>query len=146
MLRGKTFCYACIMYLRFQVLILIVLSLQANSYYYGYAVVHFPESFIYFGGYGTAASSVISKFDSITREWSNLGNLVTRRHYHAAIFDGTYFLVTGGMNYDSRGDSYKTEKCSLTESTMTCQQQEPELFEYEFHEMFLVPGDFCKNA
>ena len=121
------------------------LSLQVTSNFYNYAVVQFQESFIYFGGAvdsGKSRTSVIAKFDSTTRQWSNLGNLVTGRRDHGAIFDGTYFLVAGGY-----GDTYKTEKCSLTGSTMTCQQQEPELNGYEeYPELFLVQDDFCKNA
>ena len=83
-------------------------------------MVHFQESFIYFGG--EDGKSVITKFDSTTRQWSKIGNLVTGRMDHGVMFDGTNFLVAGG--YDA---SLKTEKCSLTGSTMTCQQQEPEL-------------------
>ena len=113
---------------------------KESSYIY-YAVVYFQDSFIYFGGYGISDDlSVISKFDSTTRQWSNLGNLVTGRFDHGAIFDGTYFLIIGGY------DTHKTEKCSLSGSTMTCQQQQPELTDYRaYPELFLVPGDFCKN-
>ena len=103
-------------------------------------MVHFQDAFIYFGGAGPSGRSVIAKFDSATRQWSNLGNLVAGREDHGVIFDGTYFLVAGGYH-----DSYKTEKCRLTGSTMTCQQQEPELYEYQTPELFLVPDDFCKS-
>ena len=130
-----------------RIFILINLSLQATTYFYNYAVVHFQEAFIYFGGgvdfHGDGTtSSVIAKFDSITRHWSILGNLLDGRHGHGVIFDGSYFLVAGGRNW-----SFQTEKCSLTESTITCQQQEPELDgNEEYPELFLVQDDFCKNT
>ena len=104
-------------------------------------MVHFEESFIYFGGEGNSGSSVIAKFDSATRQWSNIGNLVTGRQDHGAIFDGRYFLVAGGY------DTLKTERCILVGSTMTCQEQQPELGYYRnYPELFLVPDDYCKNT
>ena len=105
-------------------------------------MVGFEQSFIYFGGYGVDGNSVIAKFDSTTRQWSNIGNLMTGRDHHSAIFDGSYFLVVGGL-----GGSFKTEKCSLVGSSMTCEQQEPELVKYEaYPELFLVDDDYCKNT
>ena len=87
-----------------------------------YAVVRFQEFFIYFGGVADTTDVFrIAKFDSVTRKWSNLGNMVTARSKHGVDFDGTYFLVAG--DYKNR----KTEKCTLTGSTMTCQQQGPNL-------------------
>ena len=118
------------------------LSLQVTSNFYNYAVVQFQESFIYFGGaVDSVKSSVIAKFDSTTRQWSNLGNLARSRKDHGAIFDGAYFLVAGGYS-----SSYKTEKCSFSGSTITCQQQEPTLSSYEQNpELFLVSDGFCKK-
>ena len=125
-----------------RIFILINLSLQATTYFYNYAVVHFQEAFIYFGGMGSSGESLIAKFGTTTRQWSNLGNLVTGRHSHGAIFDGAHFIVIGGYR-----DAYTTEKCSLSGSTMTCKQQEPELNRYqEYPELFLVQDDFCKNT
>ena len=61
---------------------------------------------------------------------------MTGRDEHGAIFDGTYFLVAGGWSYSNR---FKTEKCSLSGSTMTYQEQQPELLRYELYpELFLV--------
>ena len=101
-------------------------------------MVHYQGSFIYFGGVN---SSKIKKFDSITRQWSDLGNLVTARQNHGADFDGAYFLVVGGGN-----GSFETEKCSLTESKMTCHLQAPTLYKYEYPELFHVQDDFCKST
>ena len=119
--------------------------MKASSYdnhYYEYAVVHFQDCFIYFGGDGSSGYSVIAKFDSTTREWSNIGHLITGRMVHGAIFDGSYFLVIGGFD-----DYYQTEKCSFSGSTMTCTQQQPDLYRYQMYpELFLVPNDFCKNT
>ena len=108
-------------------------------------MVYFEGSFIYFGGDGSRRrKSTIASFDSTTRQWSYLGTLVTGREDHGATFDGKYFLVVGGFNPD---DDMKTEKCSLSNSTMTCQQQQPDLFRYEaYPELFIVPDDFCKNT
>ena len=105
-------------------------------------MVYFQESFIYFGGRGSDRSSMIAKFDSMTRQWSKIGNLVAGREDHGAIFDGIYFLIIGGY-----GETIKTEKCSLSGSTMTCQQQQPELTEYQqYPELFLVPDNFRGNS
>ena len=49
--------------------------------------------------------------------------------------------VVGGFN------EKKTEKCSLVGSAMTCQQQEPELYNYGYYpELFLVQDDYCKKT
>ena len=118
---------------------------EKGTNYYEYAVVNFGNSFIYFGGYSSGSSSVITKFDSTTRQWSDLGNLVTSRYLHSSIFVGSYFLVVGGNNdYES---SLKTEKCTLSDSFVTCQQQLPELNQYlEYPEVFTVSENFCKKT
>ena len=105
-------------------------------------MVHHANSFFYFGGYGNDGKSVIAKFDSATRQWSNIGNLVTGRQDHGAIFDGSFFLVAGGISR-----SYKTERCNFAGSTMICEEQLPELTNYqEYPELLLVEEDYCKNT
>ena len=113
---------------------------KAFSHYF-YSVVHVENSFIYFGGQESTGKSLIAKFAAITRHWSNIGNLVTGRDFQGAIFDGTHFLVAGGLG------SLKTELCSLADSTMTCHQQQPELTNYyNYPELFLVEDDYCKKT
>ena len=129
---------------------MLVQLIRASSQYYSYAVVYHQESFIYFGGSRDGrenGNSVIAKYDP-TRplKWSSIGSLVSRRYGNGAVFDGNYFLVVGGKRtYDDR-DPIKTEKCTLNGSTMTCQEQQPELEKYvKYPELFLVAEDYCKN-
>ena len=78
--------------------------------YAEYAVVYYEGSFIYFGGFALDVDTgdedeymdyyTIAKFDTTTREWSKIGNLMNEPHYpgrkaHSVIFDGSYFLVVG---------------------------------------------------
>ena len=116
-----------------------------TRYYCWYAVVHFEQAFIYFGGHSWAnryGESIIAKFDSTTRQWSKIGNLVTGRAKHGAIFDGSNFIVIGGGS-----GRMKTEKCTLFDSTMTCQSQQNELTDYfDYPELFLVEDEFCRNT
>ena len=118
---------------------------KAEGFYCMYAVVHYEGSFIYFGGWDfwNTDGAVIAKFDSTTRQWSHIGSLREGRTGHGAIFDGTDFLIVGGS------DRYYTENCSLfdNDSAMGCREQEPILNKYsDYPELFLVPGNFCKNT
>ena len=98
----------------------------APRWYFEYAVVQYQQSYIYFGGAGIDEKSIIAKFDLQTSQWSKMGKLEAGRQSHNAIFDGSYFLIVRG--YRGR---YKTEKCSVSNSTMTCQEQQPELYKYQ---------------
>ena len=47
----------------------------------------------YFGGDGSGPdNSIIARFDSVTRKWYHLGNLLAGRYGHAAIFEGNHFI------------------------------------------------------
>ena len=41
-------------------------------------------------------TKVVSRFDEQTRKWSLLGEMISARNSHSAIFDGKSFLVIGG--------------------------------------------------
>ena len=84
--------------------------------YNEYAVVYYEDSFIYFGGFALddvdddfMDFSTIAKFDTTTRQWSRIGNLINEANFpgrkaHGAIFDGSYFLVVGKR---SRRNSFR---------------------------------------
>ena len=104
-------------------------------------MVHVEKSFFYFGGYDDHKMSIISKFDSTTRQWSNLGKLLTDRRDHGVIFDGKYFIVVAGSYF-------RTETCELKGSSISCtHRSNQDLDDYQrYPELFLVPGDFCKKT
>ena len=54
------------------------------------------EGFIVIGGSAknNKMTSLIAKFDNGT--WSQLGNLLSKRTSHSAIFDGLSYLIVGG--------------------------------------------------
>ena len=72
--------------------------------------------------------------------WTKAGELVTARHGHNAIYDGSTVLIVGGNG------TKKTEKCTITNNQMTCTEQTPELTNYfVYPELFLVPANYCKD-
>ena len=76
----------------------------------GYAIIHFQNGFILFGGLlsQTAGFATIARLDLATSSWTKLGDLKTARDGHGVIFNGEAFLVVGGR------DEKKTEKCTLS--------------------------------
>ena len=72
--------------------------------------------------------------------WTKAGELVTGRYGHNAIYDGSTVLVVGG-----RG-TFKTEKCTISNNQMNCNEQNPELTNYyAYPELFTVSADYCKS-
>ena len=95
--------------------------------------------FILFGGRSTSPVGVIARLDSGTTSWSKLGELRSSRYQHNVIYDGEVFMVIGGNN-----SNLKSEKCSLSRSTMTCTEQAPALTSYMLTPaLVMVPEDFC---
>ena len=68
-----------------------------------------------------------------------MGNLITPRIGHNAIYDGVYIIVAGGVG------NYKTKVCSFDDDKVSCTEQNPDLNFYAYTpELFLVPDNFCK--
>ena len=68
------------------------------------------------------------------------GELNQARRGHNVIYDGEYLMVVGGS------DELRTEKCSLTDRSVSCTSQNLELDEYTtYPEVFPVAHDFCHN-
>ena len=101
-------------------------------------MLYFEGGYIVFGGY---ESSVIGRLDLSTTTWNKLGDLKTGRYYHNAIYDGEVFIVIGGSG------SRKTEKCSLSGSTMACSEQSPTLVNYYVYPAaIMVSEEFCTEV
>lgn len=67
------------------------------------------------------------------------------REGHNAIYDGSSLIVVGGKQA-SLYDTYKTERCEISNGQVTCTAQTPELNNYaDYPELFLVPVNFCKT-
>ena len=115
--------------------------MKTGSYIYYYSMLYFEDEFIVFGGYRSSTRSVIAKLDLATTSWAKLGDLKVGRWYHNVIFDGEVFIVVGGSG------SMKTEKCTLSGSTMTCSEQTPTLTNYyAYPALVMVPEDFCTEV
>ena len=99
-------------------------------------MVYFDNGFIVFGGHST--DTTIARLDIPTTAWSKLGKLKSGRHGHGVIYDGKAFMVIGGNG------SYKTEKCLLSGTSITCTEQTPTLENYDITPaLIMVPEDFC---
>ena len=107
-----------------------------NSYISGYASVYQSGAFYIFGGFSN--SNKIARLDEITHEWSFAGNMIKSRRGHSVAYDGSTFLVIGGLQ------SSKTENCTLQGTLMTCLEQEsPALPDYSYYPaLFLTDQNF----
>ena len=86
-----------------------------------------------------SGSRTIGRLDAMRTAWSKVGELISGRFGHNAIFDGSSLIVVGGYG------SFKTEKCIISNGQVTCMAQDPELYRYVYYpELFLIPVDFCK--
>ena len=73
-------------------------------------------------------------------QWTKAGELKQARNGHNVIYDGEYLMVFGG-DYERQ-----TEKCSLTDGSVSCTSQNPVLdFYTDYPELFLVSDDFCHH-
>ena len=81
--------------------------------------------------------------DTVTAQWSKVGELKYSRSDHGVIFDGNRFLAVGGMG--DYGD-LMSEICTLSEGGITCVDDFPILpLYYSYPELLLVPDDFCAD-
>ena len=105
-----------------------------------FASIYQNGAFYIFGGDGN--SNKIGRLDEVSQTWSLAGNLKSGRYGHGVIFDGSSFLVIGGDG------TFKTEKCILVGTTMSCTELEsPPLGNYAYYPaLFLTDknyGDDC---
>ena len=110
------------------------------SFVYRAQVVTVDDSYYFFGGYTSNASSdnKIARFDITTKSWSKVGEMVIGRHAHSVIYLQSSFLVVGGQGLND-----KSEKCTLSNGQMSCSVQNPQLNNYDYSELFLVSPDYC---
>ena len=112
-----------------------------NRIYY-YSTLYLDGGFIIFGGSDPTTRSFITRLDLSTTSWTKLGDLQTGRSGHNVIYDGEVFIVVGGKFENSQ--TFKTEKCTLAGSSMTCSEQSPTLNSYQYYPaLVMVPEDFC---
>ena len=110
-------------------------------------MVYFDNGFLIFGGLQrNSATSAVVRLDLSTTSWIKLGDLTVPRSYHDVVYDGEVFMVIGGSTWNGTvgHTEMNTEKCSISESTMTCLEQSPMLNNYHRHPaLIMVPEDFC---
>ena len=109
-------------------------------------MLYHDRAFYLFGGFTSSTSSTqtIARLDAETRTWSKAGSLKNRRNGHGAIFDGEKFMILGG--YKKYGGAMKNEVCTLSGTSMTCEEASKSLDNYSYYpELFLVAQDFGKN-
>ena len=106
-------------------------------------MVYRHGGFILFGGYDYSSGSklsTIARFDEATRKWSKLGDLLTARSSHGAVYipDRRVFLVVGG-HYSELA----TEECQINGASITCSSRSPKLINYfRWPAFFLVDDTF----
>ena len=82
--------------------------------------------------------------------WSQVGDLLSPRQRHNAIYDGSKLIIIGGDNTESSlnpsHESLPTENCNIIDGQVLCSEQNPILAQYDLYpELFLVPDNFCKS-
>ena len=115
-------------------------SVHSGCSIHSYSIVALADSFYIFGGlsHGTK-SSTIAAFSTVTKEWKKLGELKQARYYHGVIIQNGDFVVVGGND-----GQLGTERCILSEDTITCTVIDPVLDHYYYYpEMMSVPPNYC---
>ena len=107
------------------------------------SVVFIDNAFYVFSGLG--GDKKIGRLDGTTKIWSMVGETVNRRIAGNAIYDGSSFLLIGGNN-GTDYDSLATEKCSLSNGQIICNELQTNLPDYSHYpELFLIDVEFCKE-
>ena len=90
----------------------IIFNLSKESKLSRYSMVSHEASFYIFGGLtGKVKTSIIARFEKKTKKWSKLGNLVSKRDWHRAIFNGRSFLIVGGDTGRDINSKRPSETC-----------------------------------
>ena len=102
------------------------------------AVVSKDQDFYVFGGWSDyKAKATIAKFNTATREWSQVGTMKSARHGHSVISIGNSFMIVGGIGQTS------IEEC-IEGETVNCQETGIMLKNYEYYPALLsVNMNFC---
>ena len=109
-------------------------------------MLYYERAFYIFGGFTSSNGyqQTIARLDADTQTWSKAGSLKNGRYGHGAIFDGEKFIVLGG--YPSGNGPVKNEVCTLSGTSMTCEEASNTLENYYASpELFLVPEHFGKD-
>ena len=109
-------------------------------------MLYHDRAFYIFGGLTTSNTyqQTIARLDAETQTWSKAGSLKNGRRGHGAIFDGEKFIVLGGNK--SGGGAVKNEVCTLSGTSMTCEEASNTLESYSYYpELFLVSEHFGKD-
>ena len=108
-------------------------------------IVTLGSTFYVFGGdsgysFLRKPSSMIAAFSTITKEWTQIGDLNTARNGHKVIVQKGEFIVVGGMDA-----GYRSERCKLTkDKSMQCTLFDPVMDGYyNYPGLIRVPDDFC---
>ena len=107
---------------------------------YYYASIYNNGAFFIFGG--MPLTDTIGRLDEVTRKWSLAGYLKKSRYGHGVVYDGSVFLIVGGVG------KVKSENCSIKDSTMQCIEHGSSLSYYAYYPaLFMVDskyGDDCR--
>ena len=116
----------------------------------GYSIIYFNDGWLLFGGFIPPTvdtiqnSNVIARLDAGTYSWSQVGELLIARRAHNTIYDGSKFLIIGGIVGET-ADDVETEQCQFIDNEISCVLQNPVLNNYQYYpELYLVPADFCQ--
>ena len=131
-----------------------------------YAIVTFDNSFYIFGGdceahrksrasdiwnnpdmyfkitepWGTnLRTNTIAVFNTTTKKWKKIGEMIKARFGHGISVEGSEFYVVGGL------EKFGTERCAFNDSDLLmCELVEPILNNYVYYpEMMSVPEGYC---
>ena len=86
--------------------------------------------------------NMVAKLDAKTYIWTQSGTVNYPRYYPNVISVNSVFLVIGG----NQATKLATEKCQLSDGTMSCSTQAPILENYyAWPELILIEDDFCQE-
>ena len=126
-----------------------------ERFIYGHASIFHKQAFFIFGGYGDFGSAFgsemigfdrtklhsIGRLDAVTRTWSLAGKLKQSKGGHSVIFNGSQFLVIGGVEWND-----KTENCTPNGTKVTCVESPGYSWYGTSPELMLVGGDFANDC
>ena len=110
---------------------------------HGHATIFHKQAFYIFGGFGFDRTKLysIGRLDAVTRTWSLAGKLKNSKGGHSVIFDGSQFLVIGGVEWND-----KTENCTPNGTKVTCAESPGYSWYGTSPELMLVGGDFANDC
>ena len=91
-------------------------------------------------------SRVVATFNTDTKQWKELGEMIDARNLHGVIVKQGQFIVFGGqvLGSASSDEALHTERCTITtDSTIKCIVVGPQLKAYNYPQFMSVTEDFC---